>query len=72
MANQSCRDYSRIVADEHVAATEQVREAGERPVLPRAVATIDHHQSRMVARIDRVLSDQVAGKVEIERIGPQA
>lgn len=63
---QPCGNHPRVVEHQHVAGPEVIEQIGNAPVMQRISY---RQQMRRVARIDRLLGDQMAGKRKIKESG---
>ena len=66
VADEAGGKHARLVGDEQVARVEEVHDVGEHVVLDGARLAVEHEQAAGVARLRRVLGDELAGKVVIE------
>ena len=64
--HQPRRDDARIVADQGVAGFEEFGQVGEASMFPHPAIAPDHQQTGAVARLDRVLGDQLGGQLKIK------
>ena len=71
-ADQPRRYHPGIVPHQDIARVQQLGKIGEDSVLPGPMPTVDHHQSRPIARLGRVLRDQLRRQVEVEFRGEHA
>ena len=45
---------------------EQVGEFGEDPMFPAAPLAVDHHEVALIARLGRMLGDQIVRQIKVE------
>ena len=58
-AEEACRDHTGVVQHEHVARVQVLDDVAEGAVVQRFLRAVDHEQARRVARLGRLLSDQL-------------
>src|SRR6266568_1461387 len=66
-SQQTSRDDSRGIYDDHFVAAEQVRQIAELAVLPGACCAVQKQHARGVALGKRALRNQLGGKIVVER-----
>ncbi len=70
-ADQPRRDHPRVVPGQDVAAVQQPRQLVEMMVRHPPAGAVQHQQPRLLARLRRVLGNQLRGQVEIKVAGTQ-
>jgi hypothetical protein len=71
-AEQTCGKHARVVDDEQISRTKQVRKVSKLSVVEPSGRTIDHEQTRLAALGRRLLGDQLRRQVERKVGKPQS